>query len=80
MTPDAGGDKWKCTPTKPGDDHVQVKNGITWKWCGKCQCWTLSHMTTEHHDSAIANMAMGVDTSHLTLATGSVSCLTLGGF
>ena len=89
MTPEAGGDKWKHTPPKQGDEHVQVKNGITWKGCGKCQRWTLSHTTTEHHDLTIANTAMAADKSHLasaadkshlTLATGSVSCLTLGGF
>jgi hypothetical protein len=57
-----------------------VKTGITWKWCGKCQCWTLSHTTNEHCNSAVAHMAVGADASHLAMATGSVSCLTLGGF
>lgn len=44
------GQEWKKVAPKQGDPHEKSVDNKTWKWCGKCARWTLSHKTDEHKD------------------------------
>ena len=70
----ASDDDWKKKPPKKGEAHEKEVNGQTWKWCGRCPRWTLSHSTADHKDG------VGTDPAgHLASGEVFVSQLTMRG-
>ena len=39
---------WHSIPPKEGESQTKVMDGISFKWCAKCRCWSTTHATATH--------------------------------